>query len=94
MKFEKSYVNISFKDVVNGLISKNGSQFIKGFQLIDREGNVLKSIAKIITKNKVSVKTESDSEIIELRYAWGNSPKNTGLYNSEMLPAIPFRINK
>ena len=57
VKFEKSYVNISFKDVVNGLISKNGSQFIKGFQLIDREGNVLKSIAKIITKNKVSVKT-------------------------------------
>ena len=47
----------------------------------------------MIEGNNVIVSSESVTDPVAVRYAWGNNPDDANFYNKEGLPASPFRTD-
>lgn len=86
----KSYV--SYSSIAGGLITKDKYGYVRGFQIAgaDRKFHWAKAA---IEGDKVLVFSESVPEPIAIRYAWSTNPGPLDLYNSEGLPAVPFRTD-
>ncbi len=64
-----------------------------GFELINAEGGVVASNAKLISKDEVEISTVEDLNTVkEVRYLWKNNPWIVNLYSNETLPAVPFKF--
>jgi sialate O-acetylesterase len=46
-----------------------------------------------IENNKVIVWSEKVKNPVAVRYAWADNPEGANLYNSDLLPASPFRTD-
>ena len=88
-KIENSKVTISFENVTNGLISKNGE--LKSFYIAGNNKVFVKAIAKIIG-NVVVVSSNEVKTPVAVRFGFTNSDM-PNLFNTEGLPVNLFRTD-
>ena len=68
----------------------DGGKSVKGFILAGSDGNFVVAKAEITGKDQITVSHPGIKSPTEIRYAWADNPE-VNLYNSEKLPAVPFR---
>ncbi|HMB91798.1 MAG TPA: sialate O-acetylesterase [Rhodothermales bacterium] len=84
-------VVLSFNHVGGGLEVHGGN--LGGFALAGNDSKFVWADAKI-EGDQVIVWSEAVPEPMAVRYAWSNNPDKANLYNTEGLPATPFRTDK
>ena len=89
MKIEGNRIVLSFDHVGGGLVAKDGG--LKGFAVAGADGKFVWADAKIEGRTVV-VSSDNVAEPAAVRYGWANNPV-CNLYNSEGLPASPFRTD-
>lgn len=85
-----SAVEVTLKHLGKGLVHKGKT--VDGFSLVDMSGRVFEATAEIVGNNKIKVYSPNVRRPLEVLYDWGSVPKGN-LYNSENLPAVPFRVD-
>ena len=91
MKVEGGSIRISFTHVGEGLVAKGGD--LKTFVIAGKDGKFVPATARI-DHDTVLVSGPEVPEPVAVRYAWDNYPEGCNLYNSDGLPAAPFRTDK
>ncbi|MCB0569356.1 MAG: beta galactosidase jelly roll domain-containing protein [Phaeodactylibacter sp.] len=92
-KVEGNKITVRFSQVGQGLQNRTGRKSLPGFALAGADGKWHWANAQIVDKNTVQVSSDKLSAPKFLRYAWADNPGELGLYNSEGLPAGPFRTD-
>jgi len=83
-------VIVSFNNMGSGLIVKgNGS--LKYFAIAGSDGKYVWANATIKSKDEVEVWSDAIANPVYISYAWADNPAGANLYNSEGLPAAPFK---
>ena len=90
MKTSGNKAAVTFNHVGGGLIVKGGDE-LKGFAVAGPDRKFVGASARI-TGDKVIVSSDEVGKIAAVRYAWADNPE-CNLYNSEGLPAVPFRTD-
>ena len=90
MKVKGNRVILSFKHLGGGLMAKDGE--LKGFTIAGAEGDFVTATAKIEGKNLV-LSNPSVAKPVAVRYGWASTP-DVNLFNTEGLPATPFRTDR
>lgn len=87
---ENDKVRVHFDTSGSRLVAKNGS--LKHFAVA---GSDLKFVwaDAAIEGDSVIVSSRSVPHPVHVRYAWADNPEGANLYNSEGLPAVPFRTD-
>jgi sialate O-acetylesterase len=90
MSIENHKIQIRFSSIGSGLIAKGGGT-LQGFAIAGKDHKFHWASASI---NEASVVVSSPEvpDPVAVRYAWGDSP-DCNLFNSEGLPASPFRTD-
>ena len=88
--FKRKKVIISFNNVGNGLVSKNGEN-LKCFSISKNGTDFSWANAKIKGK-KVIIWHHSIAGPKVVRYAWANNPVKANLFTVDGLPASPFEV--
>lgn len=83
---------VSFDNVGGGLMVKEKYGYLKGFEIAGRDRKFRYAPARI-EGDKVIVSHPDVPEPVAVRYGWANSPIDDDLFNSEGLPAAPFRTD-
>jgi sialate O-acetylesterase len=83
-------VILEFSNAANGLMVK-GKQ-LKHFAIAGADKKFVWADA-VIKNNKIIVSSSQIKKPVAVRYAWADSPVDANLYNSEGLPAAPFRTD-
>jgi sialate O-acetylesterase len=89
MRIEGSAIRIRFAHAGSGLTIHG--DLLKGFSIAGADRKFHRAVARVAGDTVVVSSAEVDSPIA-VRYAWGDSPE-CNLYNSEELPASPFRTD-
>jgi sialate O-acetylesterase len=90
MKVQGDSIRVTFTHA-NGLMAKGGP--LKWFQIAGEDQKFVDAEAKI-EGNAVVVHAAGVSAPVAVRYGWDNYPAGANLYNSDELPAAPFRTDK
>ncbi len=90
MKIDGNRIIVSFTHTAKGLVAV-GSDSVKGFAIAGDDYKFVKANAKI-DGERVIVWSDQIQQPVAVRYAWADNPV-CNLYNSEMLPAVPFRTD-
>jgi sialate O-acetylesterase len=90
MEKDGATIRLHFKHTGSGLAMK-GSK-LETFELCGSDGVYYPADA-MIEKNVVVASSRYVKEPAHLRYAWADNPEDANLYNSEGLPASPFKTN-
>ena len=90
MKVDGNHIILNFKKAGGGLVAKGGA--LKQFAIAGADKKFVWADA-MITGNTVVVSSGSVTNPVAVRYAWANNPEGCNLYNSEDLPASPFRTD-
>ena len=90
MKVDGNHVVLNFKEVGGGLVAKGGA--LKQFAIAGADKKFVWADA-VITGNTVVVSSASVTNPVAVRYAWAGNPEGCNLYNTEDLPASPFRTD-
>lgn len=88
MRVEGNRAILSFTHVGGGLVAKGGD--LRQFAIVGADKKFVWAKA-VIKDNKVIVWNYDVKEPAAVRYAWADNPEGANLYNSEGLPASPFR---
>ena len=91
MQVEGDKVILSFNHVGSGLKVKDGGE-LKCFEICGIDNEYFPAEAEI-KNNTIVVWSKDVSEPVAVRYAWENNPEGVNLYNTEGLPASPFRTS-
>ncbi len=83
---------LTFDDVGTGLRIMKGDK-LEEFAIAGADKKWVWADAKIISKNKIEVSSQSVVEPKAVRYAFNSNPKNPNLANDPGLPASPFRTD-
>jgi sialate O-acetylesterase len=83
---------LRFSDIGNGLIVKGGGK-LKQFAIAGKDGRFVRAEAEIAGPDQVIVSGGAVPHPVAVRYAWADNPEGANLYNSEGLPAAPFRTD-
>jgi sialate O-acetylesterase len=89
MKVNGDAIELSFKHVGGGLVSKDGD--LKGFTIAGEDGAFVPATA-MIKGDKIVLSAEGVNTPKAARYGWVNVP-DVNLFNKEGLPASPFRTD-
>lgn len=89
MTIDGNRIILSFNHTGKGLTTKK-TEILGGFAIADNDKKFAWAKAEIID-NKVIVWNDSIQNPVAVRYAWADNPVTANLYNSEGLPAVPFR---
>ncbi len=92
ISFEGNKAIIEFDNTGSGLLAKNKYGYINNFVIAGADKEFHWARASII-KNKIIVESDAVQQPVSVRYAWENDPQDINLYNSENLPAMPFRTD-
>lgn len=90
--FKKGKATISFKNTANGLVVKDRFGYLKGFEMAEKN-KVFEYVKADIVGNTVVITYPRKKKPVAVRYAWADAPDDVNLYNSEGLPACPFRTD-
>jgi sialate O-acetylesterase len=88
---EAGQIRLSFDYADGGLVTKDGSRSVAGFQVASKDG-VYRKAEAFIDGNEIVIPFSPDSAPFFVRYAWSGVPE-TNLLNRDGLPAVPFRTD-
>ncbi|MEM9829797.1 MAG: sialate O-acetylesterase [Bacteroidota bacterium] len=91
MRVAGDSIVLSFEHVGEGLF-KMSDEKLRGFEIAGEDQQFYPTEATIISENEISIKHPSVSTPVAVRYGWYSNP-DVNLYNSEGLPASPFRTD-
>ncbi len=94
MKVNGNKVEITFDHVGKGLNAKDKYGYVKGFTVAGANHKFYWASATITGARTVVISSPNVSDPVAVRYGWANNPDDANLYNSETLPADPFRTDK
>ncbi len=94
MKISGNTVEVTFDHVVQGLKAKDKYGYVKGFTVAGSDHKFHWAKASITGTNKVLLSSPEVAAPVAVRYGWANNPDDVNLYNSQGLPADPFRTDK
>jgi sialate O-acetylesterase len=89
-EIKDSRVIVRFDHVGDGLVTRGES--LSGFAIAGADRRFVWAKARI-DENSIAVWSDDVPEPVAVRYAWGDNPESANLYNSEGLPASPFRTD-
>lgn len=92
MQVTDDSVVLTFTHVGEGLF-KMPDEKLRGFEVAGEDRQFYPAQATIISDTEISVKHPSVNEPMAVRYGWYSNP-DVNLYNSEGLPASPFRTDE
>ncbi|MEM8964960.1 MAG: sialate O-acetylesterase [Bacteroidota bacterium] len=91
MRMAGDSIILTFEHVGEGLF-KMPDEKLRGFEIAGEDRQFYPTQANIISDNEISIKHPSVSTPAAVRYGWYSNP-DVNLYNSEGLPASPFRTD-
>lgn len=91
-KIHGNSILLTFSDVGKGLVVKGGGK-LKQFAIAGKDGRFVWGDAKLAGPDRVIVSSDAVLHPVAVRYAWADNPEGANLYNSEGLPAAPFRTD-
>jgi sialate O-acetylesterase len=86
-------VTVKFDNTGSGLRVNNKYGYINGFSLAGADGKFFWARGTILNNNTVILQSKEVSAPVAVRYGWADNPDDLNLYNSEGLPANPFRTD-
>lgn len=86
-------VTVKFDNIGSGLKVKNKYGYINGFSLAGADGKFSWAVGELLNSNTVVLHSKEVLVPVAVRYGWADNPDDLDLYNSEGLPAIPFRTD-
>ncbi len=90
-RIDGNEVTLYFDHVGSGLTTRGGEP--GGFAVAGADGPFVWADARL-EGNSVVVSSEAIADPVAVRYAWADNPDRANLYNSEGLPAAPFRTDR
>jgi sialate O-acetylesterase len=90
MKIKGNKIILSFSNTGGGLVAKGGTP--AHFSIADENRNFVWAQAKI-SGDQIIVWCDQLEKPVAVRYAWSDNPEDANLYNTEGLPASPFRTD-
>jgi len=78
----------SVSSVVNSYLSDTSTIFVS----VIGEDSHVRLPAKIESENEISIDISGIKNPKKILYAWANNPRDRQLFNSDCLPALPFKI--
>jgi sialate O-acetylesterase len=93
MQIQNGKSIISFDRVAKGLKTKKGEKVVYGFMIAGADQKFLPANA-FIQNNRVVVFNDQIKKPVAVRFAWTDITDGANLFNSENLPAAPFRTDK
>jgi sialate O-acetylesterase len=90
--FKKGKAIVNFTNTGTGLSSQDRYGYLKGFEIAGADKKFVYAQA-IVKGNTVEVFYPGKKKPKAVRYAWTDAPDDANLYNSEGLPACPFRTD-
>jgi len=94
MKITGNKVELTFDHVGKGLTVKDKYGYVNGFSVAGADHKFYWARATITGNNAIVVTSPNVADPVAVRYGWANNPDDVNLYNSEGLPADPFRTDK
>ncbi len=92
VSFSNDRAVLFFKSVGKGLIAKDKSGYLHGFEIAGQNKKFYYARA-YIQGSQVVVTADSVSNPVAVRYGWSNAPDDINLYNADGFPASPFRTD-
>jgi len=86
-------VTVNFDNTGSGLRVNNKYGYINGFSLAGADGKFFWAQGTLLNNNTVILQSKEVSTPVAVRYGWADNPNDLNLYNSEGLPANPFRTD-
>ncbi len=83
---------VYFDNIGKGLSVKNKYGYIEGFAIAGADNKFVWAKASL-DGDKVIIENSTIANPVAVRYSWSNNP-DVNLFNSEGLPAVPFRTDK
>jgi sialate O-acetylesterase len=93
MKVAGQKMMLTFEHCGTGLKAKDKYGYLKGFTMAGENKKFYWAAAEITGENTVEVSCQQVKNPAAVRYAWANNPDDANLYNSDNLPASPFRTD-
>jgi sialate O-acetylesterase len=90
LKIEGATIRLNFTHVGGGLVAKGGP--LKWFQIAGQDQKFVDADAKIDGQTVV-VSSANVPAPVAVRYAWDNFPDGCNLWNTDDIPAAPFRTD-
>ncbi len=93
VEFRDGAAYVRFDHVGEGLKVKNKYGYLQGFTLAGADQTFHWAKAELLDNHTVRVFSDAVQSPVAVRYAWADNPNLANLYNSEGLPANPFRTD-
>ncbi len=93
LEIKNNSIILTFDHVGEGLTTTSKYKCIKGLQVAGKDKKFYWAHAEFIETNKIKVHSDQVLNPVAVRYAWADNPEDANVYNSEGLPAVPFRTD-
>jgi len=93
MNVKGSNVFVKFDNTGTGLNVKSKYGYINGFSLSGTDGKFYWAEGTLLNNNTIVLRSKEVPTPVAVRYGWADNPDDLNLYNSEGLPANPFRTD-
>jgi sialate O-acetylesterase len=93
MEIKGNQIFIRFSQTGDRLLVRDKYQYIKGFTIAGADRKFHWAKAEVIDRSTVRIYSDAVPNPVAVRYGWANNPDQANLFNSEMLPANPFRTD-
>jgi len=93
MNVKGSVVTIKFNNTGSELKVRNKYGYINGFSLAGADGKFFWAEGTLLNSNTIVLHSKEVLVPVAVRYGWADNPDDLNLYNSEGLPANPFRTD-
>lgn len=87
-------MKLTFSQVGEGLKVNGDYGYLMGFEVSSDNEHFEFAKAEVIDEKTVMVWSDKVKNPVHVRYAWKNFPEEANLFNSEDLPASPFRTGE
>ena len=92
MKTEGNKIILTFTHTGSGLLIKDKSTKLDGFEIAGADKKFYKANA-VISRDNVVVSFDGITQPVAARYNWVNDASGGNLFNKELFPAAPFRTD-